>query len=310
MLIHIGMPKAGSTTLQKHLFNRHPGITYVGLNPDGDIGPYTRDPALREFVYALYGKDSLEYDTEASRETLYRILSRYTDDTKSVVLSHEKLASRYSVADRAVKAGRLKALVPDAQVLLVIRAQHSILRSQYLDRPFDPRDERRVRPASFQQWLELNFKHYDKGFAASLDYFKLWELYTGLFGFKNVLVVLLEQLASEPGRTARTIAQFGGFDPALSEQLLEGRHENASTVKSSALSATARLRRYGLCQALCARDRRAVMSIIRRAFKGERAVSFTEECYQRIAGFYAPGNQKLAQAIGVDLEQFGYPMEL
>lgn len=37
-VVHVGYPKAASTSLQKHLFDRHPQIRNLGVFPTGNVG--------------------------------------------------------------------------------------------------------------------------------------------------------------------------------------------------------------------------------------------------------------------------------
>jgi len=52
--IHIGFPKTATTTLQNHLFSKHPGIHYLGK-------PY-RDDDLTGMIRSLVMQESTVYN--------------------------------------------------------------------------------------------------------------------------------------------------------------------------------------------------------------------------------------------------------
>ena len=86
LFIHLGMPKAASTTLQREVFSRETG--YLGLTS------YSKNDVVRKFKAALFAKDPLDWQRKAlswvSEVTDYR--QRHWPHTKRLILSDEQLS--------------------------------------------------------------------------------------------------------------------------------------------------------------------------------------------------------------------------
>ncbi len=165
IFVHIGYPKSASTTLQKHLFHKHSDINYFGLYPTKNIGQDTpkidrnarflTDKNLRTFYKALLMEEPDEYSHQEAVD-LFRTSIKNHLSNKVNLLSHERFTSTlFGHSSLEEKAKRLKTIIPDAKIILVIRNQADLIKSQYRDMPFDPRNIRKGKPVSLKKWIDM-----------------------------------------------------------------------------------------------------------------------------------------------------------
>jgi len=188
VLIHVGMPKTGTTSLQMNLFVRHPGIQYLGkpltvFSPD--VARLTRgityDPALNDAA-AL----------EAFRaETVEPLIA---GQTAPLVISEEEFATSTpasQVSPDAI-ANRLVGLFPNAQILITIRRQQEAIPSLYTHM----RDMGLLGDIDFDRWFEANFA--SEAGQSVYDYAKVAERYSNRFGADRVHLVPFESMRDAP----------------------------------------------------------------------------------------------------------------
>ncbi|AFZ45128.1 hypothetical protein PCC7418_3003 [Halothece sp. PCC 7418] len=154
--IHVGYPKAASTTLQKHLFNKHSELRNLGLYPTQNIGIdsqeidysclYLKDNTLQNFYRNL-----LSLNEAKSREK-YKIVSSFLDSEKLNIFSHESfIGGLLKMTDNKKKANLLKTNFPQAKIVIIIRNQFQLIESQYRDHYFLPTEIRTGKPVSFKE---------------------------------------------------------------------------------------------------------------------------------------------------------------
>ncbi len=111
-IIHIGMPKAASTSLQQNFFSRLPLINYVGLGSD--------NTALKKALKRIIFEKDLYY-----RESeIKNVFETSFKKNLPIVLSHENVCmpilKQFTKIpqERETIANRFKAIYPDAKFLL------------------------------------------------------------------------------------------------------------------------------------------------------------------------------------------------
>ncbi len=239
VIIHVGYPKSASTTLQKHLFCKHPDINYLGAYPTANIGvdtaeaaasdcEYLRNADLRRFYHDLINMDSLEFTQGDTADLFKRSIRPLLSPQKLNVFSHEALTNTYS-ADRGVKARRLKRFFPNAKIIVIIRNQADFLRSQYIDHPFDPVCRGSGKPFPLGKWLRKVFKNTEKiKLAHSLHYAYTIQFYAGLFSPDHIGVFSVETLKDTPQRFCDRLSSFMGVESRTTYRLLLNRRENTA----------------------------------------------------------------------------------
>jgi hypothetical protein len=212
------LPRTASTLLQEAIFEPAPGLTYVGR-------PHTQTGAA--FNRLQYVDDSLFDPTELSRafETI-----RHGAGGRPIVISDELLSGFpfFHYLNRAPIAQRLAAAVPDAEVVLFLRAQPDLIASthayyasigQYTG-PLDDRflampGEGTTLEAWFggdRSWPTRRLPFFNRT-AVNVEHFRfsrLLALYHGLF--PRVHVLLYEQLRDEPAACIERLSGIVGAD--------------------------------------------------------------------------------------------------
>jgi hypothetical protein len=191
--IHIGFPKALSTALQRNFFDAHPNIYHLGVGCGGNIDYIDPDVELAVEDYLLFCKD-LRYREKQGfiSETFQRFFSAAESEphTITVGISNESLSFGYIPGhiDVTVKARRLLTIFgKKTKIIMIIRNQPALLRSLYRE------SIRNGYWGSFNDFMKYVYFFQDRGFLYDLLYDRQYELYSSLFGRKNVHVFQLEK---------------------------------------------------------------------------------------------------------------------
>lgn len=117
-IIHIGMPRAASTYFQKVVFPKIEGITFLGI----DTAHYGHT-----FQKIMYQDDSA-FNLEEIRKELDTLCGKTTLISNEVFVGQSRFMSS---SNRTRTADRFRLLFPDAEILIVLRNQASLIQSLY-----------------------------------------------------------------------------------------------------------------------------------------------------------------------------------
>ena len=305
-VVHIGYSKTGTTWFQKSFYPAVTSHRYV-------------DPKLvRE---ALLAPNGLGFEVEHARDLILGAAAG-----KPPLICDERLAGSilagglHGMVPPEV-ARRIKAILPDARIVIGIRAQPGMLAacySQYVkdggtfgvkrylfpDSYFFPASEYRSQAPRFD--------------LALFDYQRLIRFYFDLFGRPNVHVLLFEQFRSGPLNCAKSLARDLGltFDEAKVSEDVRNPALNRDALRIT--------RAFNLFTARRTRDKwylvhipglfdrrkrlhRLLQSFLRRRSSAEQLLG--EGTTRWIAARFAPSNRELSRMLGVDLADWGYPTE-
>jgi hypothetical protein len=303
-LIHLGLHRTGSTWFQRHVLDGRDG------RPPGTL------PDRAETTARIVLPRELDFDAVATRRWIQEGIARAANQGSPVVISNERFsgnpAAGWCDAERTVH--RLADLVPEARILLVVREQHSLVRSIWLQqiriggisgiedflRPLDRGDHRL--PAFDPRFLEFD---------------RFVDLLDRTFGEADVLVLPFEGLRDDPARHLERIEAFSGIDlPAppdtgpvfAAPSLLEAatlRRVNLLAVRSS-------LHRAPPFPGLAGPGRgiaRAVGRIATEAGETRRGRRIDRIIRSRLADLdLAASNRRLSTRLDMDLAAFGWTM--
>lgn len=203
IIIHIGLPKSASTSLQLGVFSKMENINYLGIYPDNNIGrdisqTDTVIPEVLELMsdfweFVLNGKS---VDTVFLASSLDNALS----NDKVNVISNEKLTG-VNHCERSIdlKFQRLTSIFDaiscSVEYLLVLRNQSDFILSQYADLPFDPRHvEYRYTPISLEKYLDLMNYHYTFSIGDLLQYDRLIDSLSKYLDLDKLHVIFFEDI--------------------------------------------------------------------------------------------------------------------
>ena len=288
-VIHIGANKTASTLIQRRLFAKHHALAYIGEDCAGYSG-------IRPQLEDLIQKDESYYDEPGMRALIDQAACEAGRLTL-VFSSEDILTARHP----SVCAARLGRLMPGATVVLVLRNQLTTWPSWYINhgaylKGVPKRYWRRH--VSFEEWLEYCFAFPDQTPVEAMNYWRHWQIFSKIFGPENVKVLLYEDLIRDP---ARFFAQWGGILGIPAEDIasrLEGKRERPRLTHrrhlfdkwSESVPPLKFLSGSWLDGGPAAR------------------VEIPPGWAARIREFYAPGNRAIAEAAGLCLSPYGYPV--
>ncbi len=307
-VIHIGLPKTASTTLQNRVFAPNQHFTYLGRINNGYA-----DDETKELIERITFQDSVEYDAEATASLLQFCRAKAPAADRPILVSAESL-SVSGRADRRLIAERLNRLFAPAKVLIVVRAQPAMLQSLYLNYLRASRE----RFVTFEQWLDRTYGsiRFTDVHKVELNYGSLVQAYEEIFGTDNVIVVPFEQIKDMESGSFRVLAPLlnmslaelqARFTAGDDNPRMSNRHFLALHIQNRLPSGTnlAEIGRKLLPQAVYARARRLVTG-------GRRVPSpaLPERWQQRVAAACAQGNAWLATSKNIPLAALGYPIAM
>jgi len=221
--IHIGLPKTGTTTLQRNVFELHPGLQYFG-----QTNAFSNDRAQLLLRSILDDRDRSNLLPEARAAS-----QELRAQTKPLVVSDEALTMGSFMAraqtwdvpqDHGTIAERTRDLFDDADVFIVLRQQVDWLRSWHQQ---GLKSRRYVEP-SFDDWFEGSFVARAERLLALLDYENLCDEYAAQFGADRVHVWLYEDYRDRFPDLAAEMATIGGFDAHQARSLAAAPAQNVS----------------------------------------------------------------------------------
>lgn len=303
-LVHIGLPKAGSTWLQRRVFS------------NADLGfsmPWgAQSPQFIEHVKVI--------DTFIFDEKVNELRKQYDAGLKQSqcqglfpVISFETIMFDPcgGKADRRDGARRLRALFPDGKFLLMIREQRSIILSsynEYLRRGFPCKIDR------FLGFDKLRRPGFGATCAPEAFLYDRWISYLKeVFGEENLLVLPIELARSD--EFERRLYGFIGHPVRPEFRQIAGIKEREK--RKSDFVILRYLNHFG-------RSRFATKttdSLLRQAAYGvniladplvpdflykrakERLETYIDE---KLSGYYTESNKQTSKMIGLDLEALGY----
>jgi len=295
-LLHIGYPKAGSSTLQK-IFANEDSVFNLFLSRKNITKLTDELQLLHELTHA----DGIEYNERRVLNYINTICDCLpVNDNRIPVVSEEFFtASSTAYADRSLMAERLKRLFPDSFVLIIIRNQFEIIRSRYQHNPTDIHAlSRKGNVKSIDEWLSKSLERWWSTYLSTYIYFDLIEFYRKLFGEQRVLVVPFEEMVQNPKDFLTYLTHQLGveeLDNFISTSVANV-HENASIAsRKKKLSHNVNLQ-----------------SLLKMILKGKLCRNVSNNNSQlfveTIWKLYAEDNARVANRYGLDLHRHGYPM--
>lgn len=192
LFIHIGYHKTATTWMQRLLFV--PGHGYYPLASHDQIFDHITRP------------HGLRFDPSPMRQLILAGLEKMPG-TGVPVLSSELLCGNpfFGGRESEVYAERLKAIAPDARILISVRAQLQTLPSiymQYLSRGGTMSCKQFFEARPWRGYFTFDSDHF--------EYDRLVAHYQTLFGLENVHVLTQESIKVDMATAARRLAEFCG----------------------------------------------------------------------------------------------------
>ena len=311
LFIHVGLRKAASTTLQRGLFARLPGLNHFGMWLDDT----TRfgDSRVPELIHRIILSDGVNYDRVAARALAEDAVLSKLSPTHINTLSDEKLGGFWrGYADRRLIAERLKDLFGDIRIIVIVREQIDHFLANYIalggEYKLAP-DRLRVR-LPVTDHLEYMMRYPDYEQLGHLKVGQLTAMYADIVGHENVCVLLFEEMRDDLPAFAARIGGFLGVEPGAVVACLQGRHENPRR-KTQFMLAYRALRAHllpgiRLSSLLPKRMQNGFQAALARG--GKSQIRLPAEWVERLRVYYADDNARLAGTFGLDLARWGYAL--
>jgi hypothetical protein len=293
ILLHVGLPKTGTTSLQELVFSAHPRICYFGQTN------LWREPDAKTVLKALLLGD------EADLAAASKILANAAQGDRAIVISDEALtlgefmlrATRWPLhSDHTTTANRARALLGHAQILIVLRAQADWIESWHLQ----GLKSGKYVETNYHAWLKHDLGGSAERLLALLEYDALYEAYCSAFGAQHVHVRFYEHYKNRFHDLAAESAGLVGVDADRARQLIiEGEAHNVSGSQYAGLAPIVkRLAAHepmrGFLDALPVRVREALRN---RLVRDRTYLRLNEADRAAIGARFAAGNVRLQHAL-------------
>lgn len=325
VFIHIGHPKAASTTLQWNLFTNHPQLHYLGPSFCTGTQKKTLDEILflskselkadqareiNKFWRQLLVSDEVLYTKnevlEKFKESLNNNNTGIISNRKSNVISHEGMLNS-CIGDNGLKAKRAYELFPQAKIIVVIRNQLDVLRSLYDMHPRAPMSGVAFNKVlSIKDWLQFNFDKLERGYLVGMMYSEHISYYKNIFGKDSVKVLIFEDLKYHPHAFSKEISGFMGIDDSISRELLLKSPKNTSQDHFIHNFREKILPGIQFSKLVPDKTHQYLVEKLTKALPHKKT-QVPEEYQEKIRDFYKETNQKLITELGIDVAQYGYP---
>lgn len=230
VVLHVGWPKTATTSMQVALFAQSGRFNYLGKYlPDHDF----QSREIHDLVWScqMHGRAQWREIRDRLGGAITAAAAR---GRKLPVLSTENMIHPWSQSADVV-AARLREIVPEARVVMVIREQVSLLLSWYrwhggygqylfLNKLIDEPCEL---PLTLTEWMHFQFRAPDRNIIGCLDYDDVVAAYEEQYGASQVQVLVYEQLIRDPQGFADQLAPVLDVKPGLVRTAMTGVFENS-----------------------------------------------------------------------------------
>jgi len=298
IILHIGYPKTGTTTLQKKFFPFLENTFYLGKHYNSlDLFNKGIENIRNDIVFKT------KSDFIANKEKYLKKLVAYNN--KRIILSDEIFARKhYSIILERLKKLFSEAF-PDSKisVLVVIRKQEEIILSQFVEK------------FSFGKNIKNYIEHglnspYEGPFYSIYDYYEVISFMKTLFGENNVNVLLFEEFRDNPELFYAQISKIFSCDISFTQKCLKA-HENKKVningeySKRSSLEEKIKIFKYNYLPHFKTPDFLKWM-VKKIKFDSTHRFSLTKDQIRIIRDYYSTSNRMLEDEIGVDLSRYDY----
>lgn len=310
LFIHIGYPKAASTTLQNALFMGLHGlglINFLGRAFESDyFGFANSKEQFKQWLKELSSNDhySSAYKS-VETATIPDIFSIMSDKLINVLsegafILHERRFSDFIMPERI--RGFFSDNVDSIRIIVVIRSQTTLIMSNYVQR------YKKMEENTFAEYLDahMNGKKRGMGDFKVFDFYNLAEHYAQVFGKDNVSFLLFEEMANDKEAFAASVANIINVDSKYINNCLGDNKLNVTTVDSDyhickkPITRTARYQLGRFIKKLGFNPGEMITTKVPRMTEGEEG---------KVFDFFKENNLKLAEEFSLDtdkMRRYGY----
>lgn len=323
LLLHVGLPKTGTTTLQQAIFPNHSQIFYLGkfFRTPVERGCLSKD--VHEVLQPLFWGRKKAFDRkETTRLCREKILPQVPED-KCLLVSYEVLGNRPTGTFRRMLE-RAKEVFGCCRILYVLRNPLTQIPSEYLQNVeggfIDPNRREWMDPPCFldiETWFAKKDMNRAKGEVVndngpffSSNYIQNIQTSIELLGKENVGVFLFEELQRQPEKYYRSISWFIGIDPDEAYSLSKQKHLN-KRITQGELDKIRQLYACVWTKALLpflSRRLRRRLLLSAAQNSGPAKVELAADFQEKIIAATRDGHRWLVENLDLPLAEYDYPI--
>ena len=243
LYLHIGYPRTGTTTLQRHLYSQHPQINFLGKNLSRSTYEENLNIIFKPNISEII--DLLLYLSDEEFNKKYDYLLKKIDAldlsaTKTNVFSDEYIILNSIHYPRATdkkletflsrfeKLFRQKKI--DIYYFFTIRNPYEIIRSLYIATTQGPGSISYTPSQLVESLIKNKFDNPRlKIFMNGFLYYKLYKHICTITEVNKIKVLLYEKLELKPNEYIDELSEYLKIDNILSRKLLKNKKENVSS---------------------------------------------------------------------------------
>jgi len=313
IVLHIGLPKTGTTWLQSFFFQRQKEIHYIDVAPQNY--PAKQHPFIEELLKAT--NTPVENFDKKSLDIAAKRLNKYLIDGINL-LSNENyftgMPETVSKENLLYITRNLHALFPELKIIIIIRNQMEFLSSFYRQKIFNSFENR-----TFGQFLI----DIENSLIPYLTYLELLENWLNELGKDNVYISTYEYFKANKSQFLSDMSSFIGIEnPVICSNKNKLYLNQSLTPYSSKIALLTNkfywvLHRTRIAPIIKLGESLNKMinhlnkqwidpKLFRKINLGSQLNNPSKDC---LKNYYKKTNKKLSKLIKIDLKNYGYPCD-
>ncbi len=318
LILHIGLTKTATTSIQRSLFSVHPDIYYLGKELTYPAAHGCRSDHVHNMLEPAIFKIGFDFDPEHCKRIFLQTVLPDVSGNQVIVGSWEGIGSTESETLFGEKIKRLLRIFGYLKILVVLRNPYNRLPSQYLQDlrgQFIKMDHPSMNGRAFLEfgnWFKNVTSFRGKG--DPFSYGRNIQKASQLIGKTNIGVFLYEQLLNDPIDYYTRICAFLGIDTGEAlAQSAKGRFNLRLTERQVNIirETESNLVRRLLWRIKSKKARRIILKHPIAASGDESkpaCVTMSEEIRMSIAERSCKAHRWFMHEFDLDLEKYGYPL--
>jgi hypothetical protein len=298
MLIHIGYHKTATTWLQLFYFPHHPELALIA----GHDGLWQH----------LMSPHPLEFNPQLTQQLFQPLITQSLQTQQIPVLSAERLSGNPHAGgfDNKDMADRLKAVFPQAKILIVIRRQPDAILSNY---------KQYIRVGGICNLSDYLNPPVDGRIPLfrleNFAYHHLAQYYAQLFGKDKVKIMLYEQFVQQPQQFIQKLSKFIGV---TDNQTFPTTQKVNTSMSDVGLILKRQINKWHgndslypvtpCCAWLTTRLGKFVETLDQKQYLHFYQTDLKQQIENSVAGKFKTSNAQLATQFQLDLATYGYDL--
>ena len=311
LIIHVGLPKTGTSFLQSKIF---PNLEKIYHSGNGDPNVYSTPLACLMNLNHIYRKKNLSFDFVSEKNKINNFIQNL--DCEKILFSSEGLtgSNRYDCLNNIFNTNILKMIFPEAKIIFMFRNQSNWLESIYNQRVI--KEKKNIKINNYLGYKNSTFVKGKYLHIEAFNWLNIYENYVKNFESENVLALPYELMKEDMNLFLSKFYEFSEIEPYHPKVI-----EDVNPKENVFIAEVNLLLRFYLNSIEYIKVDK-IKKIIRQNDKGfkkllEKIKIFnlkidyskeilTLEQREKILKIHEESNKKLSELINIDLGQYGY----